>query len=638
MYRFSALCLLFAVAAAACTSRKVETVEPAAPPSPESVPEWSQQAIWYQIFVERFHNGDTANDPTLQDVEGSWPHEKPADWKPAVWTSDFYAQADWEKNSGKDFYTTVQMRRYGGDFKGVIDKLDYLQDLGITAIYLNPVNDAPSLHKYDARNYHHMDRNFGPDPKGDTELMKQENPADPKTWVWTEADKQFVELVKEIHKRGMKVIVDFSWNHTGVRFWAWQDILKNGAQSPYKDWYEIEQFDDPATPQNEFKYRGWAGVPELPDLKKVGLPEGKRTGAIPGNLAEPVKQHVFDVTRRWMDPNGDGNPEDGIDGFRLDVAECIPLDFWREYRTHVRSINPEAYLVGEIWWEKWPDHMLDPKPWIEGDVFDAVMHYRWYKPTRAFLAQPEGALNAKQYVMHLDSVSQGIRSEVLRAMMNLTASHDTERSSSAFFNKNKYKYESKPNRVNNFTYAIGKPDTVAYKKLKLALVQQFTWTGAPHIWNGDEFGMWGADDPENRKPLWWPDMTFAPEATHPVKGKTRIADPVGADLELLGFYKQLIAMRRQLPALTAGATDIVVADPVTNLLIYKREDAIQTVFVVINNSGKDVAFDLEIDLQIPYHEALGKKRTFDTSSGKVPVALGPYEATVLYATEEHMNY
>lgn len=605
-------------------------------PALESVPEWSQRAIWYQIFVERFYNGDPYNDPDLEDIEGSWPHEKPSGWKPSVWTSDFYEQAEWEKQTGKPFYTTVQMRRYGGDFQGVLNKLDYLKNLGITAIYLNPVNDAPSLHKYDARNFHHMDRNFGPDPKGDAALLDKEDPSDPKTWVWTAADKQFLNLVEEIHKRGMKVIVDFSWNHTGVRFWAWQDILKNGANSRFKDWYEIERFDDPATPDvNEFSYRGWAGVPDLPELKKTGLPEDKKTGAIPGNLAPGVKEHVFAVTKRWLDPNGDGNPSDGIDGFRLDVAECIPLDFWRDYRKHVRGINPEAFLVGEIWWEKWPDHMLDPKPWVSGDVFDAVMHYRWFKPTRSFFGQTEDKLNARQYVTHLDSIAKGIRPEVLNAMMNLTASHDTERSSSAFFNGNKYKFESKPHAANNFSYKINKPNAFAFQKLKMALIQQFTWVGAPHIWNGDEFGMWGADDPENRKPIWWPEITFSNERYHPVPGKKRPVDIVQADTTLLQFYKKLITMRKNVIALIDGDISIIVADAKTGLLIYRRENSYQTAYAIFNNSDNTVSFDLEIDLQIPYRDALDPQKIFMPANGTIPVSVEPYAARVLFATEEH---
>lgn len=178
-------------------------------------PEWAKTAIWYQIFVERFQNGDPNNDPTLQNIKGSWPHKKPASWEISNWTSDWYQQTDWEKETGKDFYTTVQMRRYGGDLQGVLNQLDYLQSLGINALYFNPLNDSPSLHKYDARSYHHIDVNFGPDPEGDLQIIASETPNDPNTWKWTSADKLFLKVIEEAHKRNIKIVLDYSWNHTG---------------------------------------------------------------------------------------------------------------------------------------------------------------------------------------------------------------------------------------------------------------------------------------------------------------------------------------------------------------------------------------------------------------------------------------
>ena len=138
------------------------------PPTPEpdagrlEVPAWSQDVVWYQIFVERFRNGDPSNDPTPHDIAGVTDEAPPDGWRPTPWTQDWYRQEPWAVATGRDFYGTVQFRRYGGDLQGVLDRLDYLQQLGVTALYLNPVNDAPSLHKYNARNYHHIDRNFGP--------------------------------------------------------------------------------------------------------------------------------------------------------------------------------------------------------------------------------------------------------------------------------------------------------------------------------------------------------------------------------------------------------------------------------------------------------------------------------------------
>ena len=225
--------------------------------------------------------------------------------------------------------------------------MNYIQSLGVTAIYFNPLNDSPSLHKYDARNYAHIDRNFGPDPKGDGKIIDSETHDDPSTWKWTSADKLFLKIVSEFHKRGIRVIMDYSWNHTGKVFWALNDIRKNGKNSKYVDWYNIIQFDDPATSEDELKYEGCGGNnPYMPVFRKDIIPPEDKVMPFEGNFhSESLKQHIFNVSRRWLDPDGDRNPADGVDGFRLDVAGEIPMGFWRDYRKVVRSVNPEAYLI-----------------------------------------------------------------------------------------------------------------------------------------------------------------------------------------------------------------------------------------------------------------------------------------------------
>ncbi|HYQ85689.1 MAG TPA: alpha-amylase family glycosyl hydrolase, partial [Bacteroidota bacterium] len=188
----------------------------AAHPHSAQVPAWAKRAVWYQIFPERFRNGDPKNDPRVDDLAGSWPHETPARWSISPWTSDWYRLQPWESEDAKGFYYHAQLRRYGGDLQGVIDKLDYLSDLGVTALYFNPLFESPSLHKYDATMYHHIDNNFGPDPDGDRRLWAAENPADPKTWKWSAADSLFLRLLKEAHRRGMKVVLDGVFNHVGM--------------------------------------------------------------------------------------------------------------------------------------------------------------------------------------------------------------------------------------------------------------------------------------------------------------------------------------------------------------------------------------------------------------------------------------
>lgn len=551
-------------------------------------PKWTREAIWYQIFVERFRNGDPANDPTLQTMEGALFDNMPQDWAITPWSHNWYAQENWAKKTGLDFYRTIQMRRYGGDLKGILDKLDYLEDLGVNAIYLNPINDAPSLHKYDARNYHHIDITFGPDPKGDLEKMATEDPGDPATWVWTAADELFIKLVKEIHRRGMRVILDFSWNHTGTQFWAFKDLVKNQDKSKYKNWYEIQTFDDPATSENEFDYHGWVGIKSLPEIKKTDVVDRRPGHAYEGNIHDDPKAHIFAVSHRWMDPDGDGNFDDGVDGFRLDVAEHIGLGFWRDYRKFVRSVNPEFFLVGENWWQTWPDTLMDKRPWLVGDVFDAVMHYHWYKPARGYFNQTDDKLNKEEFQDFMKHIFGMHPFYTQQALMNLAASHDSPRLATSFFNKGKYKFHSKPQE--NPDYRTDSPDEATWQRIRLFLLHQFTFIGSPHIWNGDEMGMWGADDPDNRKPLMWSDIDFETE-TKSDFSKMDYAVKPAFNRGIFDYYKSLVSLRKNNPALIHGNFEFVESGN-ANVLIYKRVwEEKPAIFVVLNNSAEGQILD-----------------------------------------------
>lgn len=553
-----------------------------------SPPSWTKDAVWYQIFVERFNNGDKTNDPTVES--SSVPNMKiipPDGWKVSSWTSNWFERQSWEQNPSKDFGWVLQYRRYGGDLQGVLDKLDYLQNLGITAVFFNPLNDAPSLHKYDARNYHHIDINFGPDPEGDKNIMETEDPADPSTWKWTSADKLFLKIVEELHKRGMKVIMDYSWNHTGTMFWAWQDILKNQAKSKYKDWYEISSFDDPNTPENEFSYKGWYGNAYLPELKKVDITT-PRVNGLPyeGNINEGAKQHIFDVTKRWMAPNGDVSK--GIDGYRLDVAEQIGMGFWRDYRQYVKNINPEAYLIGEIWWQKWPDKLMDPAPYMKGDVFDAVMYYQAYKPARAFFLNSDDHIGAKQFVDSLQYQWNRIPKENVYAMMNVSSSHDSPRLLTDFYNTNKYKFHANP--IENPNFKTGKPNKEAYQRLKLYLIHLFTTVGAPQIWNGEEMGMWGGDDPYNRKPLMWKEMKFDKEYRNNFQNGKKEFDDVKFNESQFELYQKLISIRKSEKVLSEGEIKFIIADGVK--LGYERYNSNERIIVLFNAGTETQTFDI----------------------------------------------
>src|SRR5674476_440604 len=597
----------------------------------DTVPAWAKEAIWYQIFVERFRNGDLNNDPTPADMSGGFPEKLPANWKITPWGHDWYAHEPWlDSVKANGFYSKIQARRYGGDLQGVLDEMDYLQTLGITAIYFNPLNDSPSLHKYDARNYTHIDRNFGPDPKGDVAIMNSETHDDPSTWKLTSADKLFLKIVGEFHRRGIRVIMDYSWNHTGKVFWALDDIRKNGKNSKFVDWYNIIQFDDPATPKDEFKYEGWGGNnPYMPVLKKDIIPPGDKIMPFEGNFhSESLKKHIFDVTRRWLDPNGDGNPADGVDGFRLDVAGEIPMGFWREYRKVVRSVNPQAYLVGEIWWLEWPDKLLNPRVFLEGDQYDAIMNYRWFRIARGFFGQAEPVLTPTGFVREIKRINRGINLENLQAMMNVASTHDSPRLSTSLYNKTMDKYKAKPS--DNPDYKINKPDSLTRKEQILLLIHQFTFLGAPQIWNGEEVGMWGADDPDCRKPMVWDDIKYEDERAAYDPAKSRPVDQVRPDTALRSFYNKLCKMRKENPVLIYGNLTFSLADDQNMLLAYSRRTGNDEIVVVFNRSVKRQSIKVPVNSNGEYLTLLTEgPETYQSNSGRVEINLEPLTAVVL---------
>lgn len=567
-------------------------IEPVAPTSVD-VPEWAKEAIWYQIFPERFANGDPANDPTADDLVGSWPHRRPAGWRTTPWNSDWYARAEWERSTEDNFYVTVQLRRYGGDIQGIIDRLPYLDSLGVTALYLNPVFESPSLHKYDGATWHHVDDNFGPDPAGDRRLVEAEDPVDPSTWSWTAADRLFLELIERVHERDMRIIIDGVFNHMGLRSFAFDDVRRRQQDSPYADWFMITAWDDPSTPDtSEFAYEGWAGVRELPEIR-----EDER-----GPVA-PVRTYISHSVRRWMDPNGDGDPSDGIDGWRLDVAEMVDLAYWREFRSLVRSINPDAYLVGEVWWENWSENrMHDASEWLHGDSFDAVMNYRWAQAARrwfigADLGDGSSSYGSADFEAELTGLLEDYPPEVNAVLMNTYSSHDTDRLASQIRNPEfVFDHDVSPNA--DRSYDISAPDASDRALQRLMLVHQFTWIGAPHIYYGEEAGMWGADDPDTRKPMVWPDISHEPERSDPF-GREREADPVRFDHDLHAWYRLLASIRSDHPALTRGSLRFVVHSGAGELVAYERRFGTDIVWVVINASADSVDAELEVSTRLP---------------------------------------
>lgn len=537
--------------------------------SSPTVPDWAADAIFYQIFPERFANGDRANDPTRDSLES--PESVPDSWAISPWTGDWYARSRWEKQLGENFFENgVFHRRYGGDLKGIIDKLDYLVTLGINTIYFNPVFYARSLHKYDGNSFHHVDPYFGPDPKGDLAVMSQET-SDPATWQWTNADKLFLELIREAHARKIRVVIDGVFNHTGRDFFAFADLRQRQSDSLYRDWYIVQHFDDPATPYNDFRYKGWWGVDALPEFANNDTGDDLHLGP---------KQYVFDSTKRWMDPNNDGDPSDGIDGWRLDVANELPIRFWSDWHAHARRINPECYTVAEVW--------DDARTFLEAGGFSATMNYHGFSfPVKGFLIDevlpPSGA------ALELNERRNGHSLPVQYALQNLMDSHDTDRLASIVVNAGRRPY-SQPNR---FDYDMGvspryapdydvrKPNERERRIQRLVALMQMTYVGPPMIYYGTEAGMWGADDPCDRMPMVWPELTYDTQRADPL-GRKRQPDAVQFDESLFNYYRAAIALRRDCSALRRGGIEFVAADDTAWFLGFRRADRNQVVLVGLN--------------------------------------------------------
>ncbi|MCL5033964.1 MAG: glycoside hydrolase family 13 protein [Bacteroidetes bacterium] len=523
------------------------------------VPGWAKRAVWYQIFPERFRNGNRENDPTAQDAQVGSGH-----YRVSPWTSDWYEIQPWERTVSDKFYDVVFDRRYGGDLEGMIDELPYLKELGINAIYLNPVFESPSLHKYNTASYTHVDHNFGPDPKGDLKIMSRENPDDPSAWRWTSADMEFLKFIKKAHALGMKVIIDGVFNHVGTDFWAFKDVEKNQQKSKYKEWFVIKSWRD-STKGTKFDYAGWWGVKSLPIFRKDSV-----TGLVHGPY-----EHIMDITRRWMEP--DGNPKDGIDGWRLDVPNEIPHPFWVAWRRLVKSINPEAYITGEIW--------DNASPWLKGDQFDAVMNYEFAKAVVKFFINEHLAITPTQFDSTLKVIRGMYPKDVNYVLQNLIDSHDTDRLASMIVNPDRA-YDSADSPRNNPAYNVSKPDAMEIKRQKLIVLFQMTYVGAPMIYYGDEAGMWGADDPDDRKPMLWPDMKYADERSSPIPGVRRPDDKNVFNRDLFDYYRMLIRERISNPALTIGSYKTLIADDYHKIFVFERKSGKHTAIVGFNLSDE----------------------------------------------------
>ncbi|WP_274361917.1 alpha-glycosidase [Paenibacillus thermotolerans] len=417
-------------------------------------PEWVKDAVFYQIFPERFANGDASNDP-----EGVLPWGGKPEW----------------------------YNFFGGDLQGVLDHLDHLSELGVNAIYFTPIFQATTNHKYDTEDYLRVDKHFG-----DNELLKK--------------------LVDACHARGIRVMLDAVFNHAGATFAPFLDVKKKGAKSQYKDWFHVKKF--PLKKKDGVPtYDAFAFEEHMPKL----------------NTANPqVQEYLLGVARYWIE-------KVGIDGWRLDVANEVDHEFWRKFRQTVKAAKPDVYILGEMF--------HDAMMWLQGDQFDATMNYPFTGKALDFFAR--GDLDAREFA---DAIGRQIASyprQVNEAMFNLLDSHDTPRL---------------------LTVCGGDK-----RLLKLAVLFQLTYIGAPCIYYGDEVGMAGEGDPDCRRCMVW--------------------DPAEQDQELLAFYKDAIALRKRHAALRCGSLRFLHAKK--RSLVYERADAQERFVILMNRHKKPRTFELD---------------------------------------------
>lgn len=510
------------------------------------VPDWARRAIWYQVMVDRFRDGDAKNNPEFRGTEPV------RDFPPQAhpWRSEWYTEFPYERENGQTFWKwSMYNRIYGGDFDGLVQKLDYIKSLGANAIYLNPVFEAQGSHKYNARNYVHADDGYGV-PGGYYPAAAREDLLDASTWEWTESDKDLLRLIEETHKRGMKIIFDGVWNHVGDQHPAFLDVKEKRQQSRFADWFDIKSWEP-------FEYSGWGGF--------GGLPEFRKTES--GLYSKSLVEHINNVTRRWMDPNGDGDPSDGIDGWRLDVPMHIPRPYWVEWRRLVKSINPEAYITGEIW---------DPAEyWLDGETFDAVMNYQFSQAAFRFFGNKSQKTTASQFDRELARLRIRYPRAINEVLMNLYDSHDTDRWVSRLANPDLPFDGNNRLQDNGPNYFDKKPGAIEYQRLRLMAMFQSTYIGAPMVWYGTEVGMFGADDPRNRMPMWWDDLMPYDSPDYAVDGRLR------------DYFRSLFALRSKNPVLNTGDYMTLKADDDKDCIAYLRYsgDSRDAFVVVLNNSS-----------------------------------------------------
>lgn len=504
-----------------------------------STPNWAKGAVMYQIYTDRFCNGDPSNDVENREY---------------YYIGDYSVKVeDWNR-----YPAAMGVREfYGGDLQGVIDKLDYLKDLGVEAIYFNPLFVSPSNHKYDIQDYDYIDPHFGKIVEDGGEVLAegekenhfatkyQKRVTDKKNLEASNA--LFIKLVEELHKRGMRIILDGVFNHCGSfnkwmdreRIYEGQDGYEPGAyvsaDSPYRHFFGFRN--ENGWPYNP-DYDGWWGHDTLPKLNYED--------------SSVLEEYILNIGKKWV------SPPYNVDGWRLDVAADLGYSneynhqFWKKFRDTVKNANPNALILAE--------HYGDPSDWLRGDEWDTVMNYdAFMEPLTWFFTGMEkhsdeyrGDLfgNADCFVKSMRHHMSRMMTPSLQTAMNELSNHDHSR------------FLTRTNHVVGRVANLG-PEAanknVDKAVLREAVVMQMTWVGAPTVYYGDEAGVCGFTDPDNRRTYPWGNE----------------------DQELIRFHKEMIKIHKHYPALKTGSIRMLCQDD--NILAYGRFLDRQQVIVVINN-------------------------------------------------------
>ena len=565
-----------------------------------STPEWAKGAVMYQIFVDRFYNGDPTND--VEDGEYIYigaPCKKIKEWSQAPASMDI-----------RNFY--------GGDLQGVMDKLDYLQELGIEVIYFNPLFVSPSNHKYDIQDYDYIDPHYGKIVVDDGEVLPKgakDNLQATKYQQRTgdlrnlEASNQlFAKLVDAMHQQGMKVILDGVFNHCGS-FNKWMDRERIyepqpdypkgayvSADSPYRSFFLFHNNQDSAWPYNG-TYDGWWGHDTLPKLAYEESPA--------------LEDYIMRIGKKWV------SAPYNIDGWRLDVAADLGFSneynhlFWKRFRKEVKSVNPDALILAE--------HYGDPQDWLQGDEWDSVMNYdAFMEPVTWFLTGMEKHSderrtdlwgNADNFIGAMRHFMASMLTPSLQVAMNELSNHDHSR----FLTRTNHKV----GRVSQHG-TKGAEEGVNPAIMREAVVIQMTWVGAPTVYYGDEAGLCGFTDPDNRRTYPW--------------GRE--------DQELLAFHKEMIRIHKTEKPLRKGSIKLLAAGQ--NLLAYGRFEKDEQLVIIVNNSSilKEVTVPVWLTgmemsgrmKRLIYTYEYGYTTAYDeyiVEDGEIVLNMGAYSAIVL---------